>query len=219
MELSPGQQRGLFVALVIALAGLGIYLIGPGRTHRSAAPATSATATTAATPAASSAPAVPPAVIAPTPLPVPAAVKGANIYSWLPFSQHDLDAAANVTLAFAAADETFSYTDTPASYGGRLANFVTPTLQTTLEAQFQPPGAAVAWKRERLSSRGSGTIIQISSFGAHPQQSITFVVSLTEQTTASGTTKPTTAQYDVTVVAVAGGWQVNDIEQAGAGNP
>ena len=48
MELSPGQQRGLFVVIVVVLAGLGAFLIGTGGHHAaSGAPAPSASATPA----------------------------------------------------------------------------------------------------------------------------------------------------------------------------
>ena len=30
MELSPGKRRAAFLAIVVALAGLGIYLVVPG---------------------------------------------------------------------------------------------------------------------------------------------------------------------------------------------
>jgi hypothetical protein len=111
---------------------------------------------------------VPSAVAAPTP-PVPVSIKNANIYSWLPFTQADLDSAANATLAFVAADETFSYADTPLSFGHRLSSLVTATFLTTLEQGFQPPGNIQQQRvQERYVSKGGGTISQISSFGANP---------------------------------------------------
>jgi len=214
MELSPGKQRLLFVVIVILLAGLGIYLVGPGRSDGTGAAASSSAGGASGSGPSASNIAVPSAVVAPTPPPVPVSVKNANIYGWLPFTQADLDAAANVTLAFTAAYETFSYTDTPKSFGQRLSTLVTPTFLAVLEQEFLPAGA----KQEQLTSKSSGTIDQITAFGAHPQASITFVVTVTEQTTASGNTTSTTGQYDVTAVGVAGSWQVNDIEQAEAGN-
>jgi hypothetical protein len=113
---------------------------------------------------------------------------------------------------FAATDQTFSNTDTAITYGQRLMKLVTPTFLETLKQQFRPPGAT------GMTSKSSGTIDQITSFGASPA-SITFVITLTEQTTTGGKTTSTTRQYDVTTVEVAGGWQVNDIELHGLGNP
>ena len=209
MELSTGQRRALFVVLVVVLAGIGIYLVGPGRSHGGgAAPAASGTPSAASS---SAAPLVPSAEISPTQIPVPTAIKNADIYDWLPFTQQDLDVAANATLEFAAADQTWSSTDTADSYGQRLQNLVTPTFLTTLEQQFRPQGAT------GMSSKSSGTITQIASFGSSPA-TITFVITFTEQTTTGGKTTTTTTASDVTTIEVAGGWQVNDIELAGAGN-
>ena len=118
MELSTGQQRALFAVLVLLLAGIGIYLLGPGRSHGSgaspAATVSPAAATSSPTPLV-----VPSAAVAPTTIPVPQTTKGVNIYNWLPFTAQDLNEAVNVTLAFAVADQTFSSTDTAATYGQR----------------------------------------------------------------------------------------------------
>jgi hypothetical protein len=224
MELSPGQQRGLFVVLVILLAGLGIYLVGPGRPHGSTASGGSSTpAAGRNSPGASGGvtatpdlAGVPSAVVAPAPLPVPTVVKGANVYDWLPFTQQGLDGAANVTLAFAAADETFSYTDTPATFAQRLSSLVAPALERTLEAQFEPPNVQAQRVQQHLVSKSAGTIDRIASFGNGTQASITFVVTITVQQNVDP--KSATGQWDITAVQVAGGWQVNDIEPAGAGN-
>lgn len=215
MELSAGKQRLLFAVVVIALAGLGIYLLGPGRSAGTSAPATpAAAASSAAAVAATPAPAVTAAQVAPSPLPVPTSVKSADIYSWLPFTQKDLDAAANVTQAFASAYETFSYTDTAQAFGRRISAYVTPEFLAVLQQQFLPPDA----RQVKLSSASSGKISQIASFGSSPQASITFVVAITEDVTSSGRTSAVSGQYDVTTVAVPGGWQVANIQQAGAGN-
>ena len=218
MELTPGRQRLFFVAVVILLAVLGIYLVGPGRSH-GAAPAASAS-TTSANPAATVTPSplgVPSAVAAPAPAAV-TPVKGANIYDWLPFTQQDLSTAAGVTLAFAAAYESFSYTDTAATFGGRLSGLVTSDLLQTLESQFAPPGVQQQRAQQHLVSKSSGSIAQMRSFGSTPQASITFVVGITVQTTASGQTTSATSSFAITAVTAPGGWAVHDIEPATAGN-
>ena len=216
MELTPGRQRLFFAAVVILLALLGIYLVGPGRSHGAA-------------PAASTAPANPAATVSPSPLGVPSAVaaptpvavtpvKGANIYNWLPFTQQDLSTAAGVTLAFAAADETFSYTDTAAAYAARVSGLVTPALSQTLESQFAPPAVQQQRAQQHLVSKSSGSIVRITSFGTTPQASITFVVDITVQTTASGQTTSAASSFAITAVTAPGGWAVHDIEPATAGN-
>jgi hypothetical protein len=211
MQLTTGQQRALFAVLVILLAGVGIYLVGPGRTHSTTAAPPASASPAAVNSALTPQQGVPSVEIAPTPVPVPTVIKSANIYDWLPFTQDELKAAANVTLAFVAADQTFNQSDSAGTYGQRLKNLVTPTFLVTLEQQFRPPGAA------GMTSRSSGTIVQVATFGANPK-SITFVVTLTDQSTTGGKTTSTTTQNDVTTIAVAGGWQVNDLELAGVGN-
>jgi hypothetical protein len=218
MELTPGRQRLFFAVVVILLALLGIYLVGPGRSHGAAPAASSATAR--ANPAASVTPSplnVPSAVAAPTPVAV-TPVKGANIYNWLPFTQHDLSTAAGVTLAFATAYESFSYTDTAATYAARLSSYVTADLLQTLESQFAPPAVQQQRAQQHLVSKSSGSIVSIRSFGAAPQATITFVVDITVATTVSAKTTSASSPWAVTAVTAPGGWAVHDIEPATAGN-
>lgn len=218
MELTPGRQRLFFVVVVILLALLGIYLVGPGRSHGAAPAASSSTAPANAAASVTPSPlSVPSAVAAPTPVAV-TPVKGANIYNWLPFTQQDLSMAAGVTLAFATAYETFSYTDTAATYAARLSGYVTSDLLQTLESQFAPPAVLQQRAQQHLVSKSSGSIVSIRSFGAAPQASITFVVDITVETTASAKTTSASDQWAVTAVTAPGGWAVHDIEPATAGN-
>ena len=219
MEPSSGQQRLLFVVVVLVLAGLGVYLIS-ARTHHGAAatpPASvSATESAPATSPASQAPAAQPATTpASAPASVPAGNGRADIYQWLPFSQQDLTEAARTTVAFAADYETYSYTETAAAYAGKMASLVTGELAATLKNAYATPGVAAQRTAQRQVSTSSGGIASIRAFGPG---SITFVVNIAQQlaTTQGKSTK--TTQYAVTVVSAAGGWQVNDIELAGAGN-
>jgi hypothetical protein len=218
MELSTGQKRALFVVLVVLLAGLGIFLIGPGRDHSGSPSASTSggTSPSAATTSPANLAGVPSYEVNPTTPPVPTTIKSPDIYSWLPFTQSDLDAAANVTLAFVKADETYSYTDTATGYGKRLSGYVTSPLLTSLEETFQT--GLPQWQQQQYTSTGTGQINSITTFGGSPSTTITFLVTVTEQTTASGKASTKTGQYDVTTVAAGGGWQVNDIEQAGQGN-
>jgi hypothetical protein len=216
MEPSRGQQRLLFVVVVLVLAGLGVYLIS-ARTHNgtAATPPASVSATSPAPPA-SQAPAVQPAT---TPASVPASVPSgsgrADIYQWLPFSQQDLTEAARTTIAFAADYETYSYTETAAAYAGKMASLVTGELAATLKNAYATPGVAAQRTAQKQISTGSGGIASIRSFGPG---SITFVVNIAQQLATTQGTSTKTTQYAVTVVSAAGGWQVNDIELAGAGN-
>jgi hypothetical protein len=203
MELSGGQQRLLFAVVVLALGGLGVYLIGghhgtsaspPPKATVSAAPATTAPATTPATTNGSG---------------------GADIYQWLPFTQQDLTQAAQTTVDFAADWETWSYTEPAPTYAAKMSGLVTSELSATLQNDYATPGVANQRSAQKQVSTSSGTIASISTFGPG---TITFDVNITQQLATSSGTTHTTQQYAVTVVSGANGWQVNDIEQAGAGN-
>src|SRR5579871_5097583 len=108
MELTTGQQRLLFVFVVLALAGLGFYLIGGRGSGGTPAAAPSTSATDSPTPTATGAAAatsVPPATV-PAATPVSTA-GGAEIYQWLPFTPDDLAAAAKSTQEFVTAYTTW----------------------------------------------------------------------------------------------------------------
>ena len=209
MEPSSGQQRLLFVVVVLVLAGLGVYLIS-ARTHNGTA-ATPPASPTATSPA-SQAPATTPASV---PASAPSGSGKADIYQWLPFSQQDLTEAARTTVAFAADYDTYSYTETAAAYAGKMASLVTGELAATLKNAYSTPGVAAQRTAQKQVSTGSGGIASIRSFGSG---SITFVVNIAQQLATTQGTSTKTTQYAVTVVSAAGGWQVNDIELAGAGN-
>ena len=87
MDLTSAQRRMAFIVIVLALAGLGAFLLwprpSPAASAHAAHPATSAPA-----PAPSSSPVAPAS-------PVPSG-PGVNIYQLLPFTQADLTDAAGV---------------------------------------------------------------------------------------------------------------------------
>ena len=218
MEPSSGQQRLLFVVVVLVLAGLGVYLIS-GRTHNgtAATPPASVSATSQApqAPATSQAPQAPATTPASVPASVPTSGGKTDIDQWLPFSQQDLTEAARTTVAFAGDYGTYSYTETAAAYAGKMASLVTGELAATLKNAYATPGLAAQRTAQKQVSTGSGGIASIRSFGSG---SITFVVNIAQQLATTQGTSTKTTQYAVTVVSAAGGWQVNDIELAGAGN-
>jgi hypothetical protein len=216
MELSTGQQRLVFAVVVLLLAGLGIYLLGPATHHKAAAAPTPSPSSAPAVATSSPATAVPPSTVPPyTPSATPASTAGADIYQWLPFTQQDLTEAAQTTLAFAADYQTFSYTETAPVYARKMADLVTAELAGTLENDYATPSMATQRAAQKQVSTSSGGIASIRSFGTG---SITFLVNIAQRlATSKGTTTQTT-QYAVTVVSAAGGWEVNDIELANAGN-
>jgi hypothetical protein len=205
MELSSGQQRLLFVVVVLGLAGLGVWLIG-GRHHTAAPPPAKPTPTAA------------PVTSAITPAAAPATANasgGVDIYQWLPFTQQDLTAAARTTVAFAADYETWTYTEPAQGYAAKMTGLVTGELSASLENGYATPGVAALRSSQKQISTSSGTISSIQSFGSG---SITFVVDITQQLATTTGTTHTSQAYAVTVVSAATGWQVNNIQPAGAGN-
>jgi hypothetical protein len=222
MELSSGQQRGLFVVIVIGLAGLLVYLLTAHGGHSGGAPSQSATSTVGAQPQpgpsgagpAGSTAAAPGSALAP-PEGVTSAKGQANIYSWLPFSQAGLTSAAQATLAFASDYGTYTYTETPAAYIGKMNGVITGALANTLKASYGSPQAVSQRTQQKQASQGSGGITQIRSFTSG---SITFLVNIAQKLTTAQNTTTSTTQYAVTCVPGPGNWEVNDIEYASAGN-
>jgi hypothetical protein len=208
MDLSAGQQKALFAVVVVVLAGLGIYLIAP---HGGKQPAPGRSPS-----AAPSAPAQ--AVGSPSAAPVPtgsASGSGVNIYQWLPFTQPELARASAVTTQVATDYNTFTYTDSAASYVARMNGLITTQFSQTLKNGFSTLGVAQARTSQKQVSTGTATIDSIRTFGS---SSITFVVATAQKLTGTQGSRTSNAQYAVTVTGQGGSWQVYDIEPAGVGN-
>jgi hypothetical protein len=205
MESSPLLRRVTFGLIVLVLAGLGAYLISSAARGAARAPAAAPAATTAP-PTSSPAPASPaPASSAATP----------DIYQWLPFTPPELAAAAAAARQFGVAYGTFSYTETAAEYGARLQPLASAALVAELQGAYSLPGVAAARSGTRQISAGTAVIESIRAFGSG---SLTFVVQITENLTASGGRSQNVTQYAVTVGGSGSSWQVTDIELASAGN-
>jgi hypothetical protein len=221
MELTTGQQRLLFIVVVLALAGLGFYLVTSRSSGGSpnAAPAPGSTVTPASTTGSATSGAtaagVPPSTV-PAATPVSTA-GGAQIYQWLPFTAADLAAAAKTTVTFAGDYATWSYTEDAAAYGAKMSGLVTAQEAATLQNDYGTPGVAGPRAANKQVSTGTGTIDSISSFGSSPT-SITFLVTIGQQVSSTQPAKSMTGQYSVTVVSSGNAWQVNDIELSGLGN-
>jgi len=205
VDLSPGQQKAVFVLIVIALAVFGYWLVLPKLTH-SHGPGQAATSPSP--PAPSSAPV--PTVTAP---PVPAGT--VNIYSWLPFTQQDLAAAASVAVQFSVDYDTFTYTESAASYVAKMGSLITGQLATTLRAAYQIPGVAKLRARQQQVSTGTAVVDSLRAFGP---SSMTFIVTARQRLVSTSGTTIGSTQYAVTVTGSGGSWQVSDIELESAGN-
>ena len=213
MDLSPRQQKTVFVVVVVVLAALGYWLILPKitRSHGSAQAATPPTPSVAGS--------VPASQVAQGATPAPAtAAPGAtglvNIYSWLPFTQRGLADAAAVTVKFGADYNTYSYTESASGYVGTMNSLITRQLATTLQSLYSTPGVAKVRTSQKQVSTGTAVIDSLRSFGP---SSLTFVVTAGQHLVTSNGTTDGSAQYAVTVTGSGTSWQVNDIELSTAG--
>jgi hypothetical protein len=210
VDLSPGQRNAVFALIVIVLAALGYYLVVPALTHsrghgRAVDSPTTASAATSTAPASAA-----PATTAP-----PTVAGAANIYSWLPFTQQDLAAAASVTVRFSVDYDTFTYTESASGYVAQMAGLITGQLASTLRAAYQIPGVAKLRTGQRQVSTGTATIDSLRAFGP---SSLTFIVTAGQRLVSSHGTTSGSTQYAITVTGSGGSWQVSDIELESAGN-
>jgi hypothetical protein len=208
VDLSPGQQKAVFALVVVVLAALGYWLIVPrmSHSHGQAQP----------TPTPSAAGSVPsaPASAPPTVTTSPASTGGVDIYSWLPFTQQDLAAAAAVTEKFLVDYNTYSYTESADRYVGRMNGLITTQLASTLRGLYSQPGVAKVRSDQKQVSTGTGVINSIRAFGA---SSLTFVATGTQHLTTAKGTSNGSARYAITVTGSGTSWQVDNIELASVG--
>jgi len=207
MESSPLIRRVTFGLIVLVLAGLGAYLIGPVAHGSSSPPPRRPVTTPAVTPAPTSAASPQPSSPAPAGAP--------DIYQWLPFTAGALAAAASVVQRFGDAYGTFSYTQSATSYVSQLLPLTSLQLADQIKAAYSLPGVAQARSSARQVSAGSAAIQSIRAFGP---SSITFLLQVTEQLTATSGRSQQISDYAVTVTGSGSSWQVSDIELASVGN-
>lgn len=219
MDLSPAQQKAVFVLVVVVLAALGYWLLLPKLTHTASHPQAAASPSSATPTHAPTGPAVAgssgPAQAPPASTVSPAAAGNVNIYSWLPFTQQDLAAAAAVTVRFGVDYNTYTYTESTQAYVASMNGLITGPMATKLEASYSTPGVAKLRKSQQQVSTGTATITSLRAFGA---SSLTFVVTAGQHLVSSHQISNGTAQYAITVVGSGTSWQVDDIELASAGN-
>jgi len=208
VDLSPGQQKAVFALVVVVLAALGYWLIVPRVSHSNAQAHPSPTPSpTASVPS-------PAGSVLPTVTTTPAPSGGVDIYSWLPFTQQDLAAAAAVTERFLVDYNTYSYTESAASYVGRMNGLITTQLASTLRGLYSQPGVAKVRTDQRQVSTGTAVINSIRAFGA---SSLTFVATGTQHLTTSKGASSGSAQYAITVTGSGSSWQVDNIELSSVG--
>jgi hypothetical protein len=146
----------------------------------------------------------------------PASTGSADIYSWLPFTQPGLAAAAAVTEKFLVDYNTYSYTESAADYVGRMNGLITGQLATTLKGLYSAPGVAKVRTDQKQVSTGTAAITSLRAYGP---SSLTFIVTGTQHLVTSKGTSNGSTQYAVTVTGSGTSWQVNDIELSSVGQP
>lgn len=211
MDLSPGQKRAVFAVVVVVLAALGYWLLLPkvtnshGQAQPAASPAPAATV-----------PVSPPAQEGspPTVTVSPASTGGVDIYSWLPFTQQGLAAAAAVTEKFVVDYNTYTYTESADDYVGRMNGLITTQLASTLRGLYSTPGVVKVRTGQKQVSTGTAAINSLRAFGS---SSLTFIVTGTQHLTTSKGTSSGSSQYAVTLTGSGTSWQVNDIELSSVG--
>jgi len=206
MDLPAGQQKALFAVVVVVLAGLGVFLLAPHGSHPHASPSASAR------PSAPAAAGGSPSAAA---VPSPADSSNVNIYQWLPFTQTELGQAAAVATEVTTDYNTFTYTESAASYVARMNGLITSQLSQTVKNGYATVGVAQTRTSQKQVSSGTATIDSIRTFGS---ASITFVVTATQKLTGTQGSTTSSMQYAVTVTGQGGTWQAYDIEPATAGN-
>ena len=213
MDLSPGQQKAVFVLVVVVLAALGYWLILPKVTH-SHGPAQAAVPPTPSAASSAPAPEGSPGATSPSAAASPAATGSVNIYSWLPFTQQGLADAAAVTVKFGTDYNTYSYTENAAAYVGTMNGLITGQLATTLQGLYSTPGVAQLRTSQKQVSTGTAVVDSLRTFGP---SSLTFIVTATQHLVSSHGTTNASTQYAITVTGSGTSWQVSDIELSTVG--
>jgi len=208
VDLSPGQQKAVFALVVVVLAALGYWLIVPRVSH------SSGQAQPSPTPSPTESVPSPPASVPTAVTVTPAPAGGVDIYSWLPFTQQGLAAAAAVTEKFLVDYNTYSYTESAAGYVGKMNGLITTQLASTLQGLYSQQGVAKVRSDQRQVSTGTAVINSLRAFGP---SSLTFIATGTQHLTTSKSTSSGSAQYAITVTGSGTSWQVDNIELASVG--
>ncbi|WP_214111365.1 hypothetical protein [Acrocarpospora catenulata] len=207
MQETDGRRRAAFVAVVVVLAAIGLYLTtlgsGDGRTtpesaERTGRPGTGTIATNV--------PAVP-SQVATTP-------SGEfDVYSYLPLSRDELAAAADLARRFVGAYGTYSHAD-PAARVARTQRFTTVEFGEELNRSLTAPALVQHDAAEQTVSQGSAKVSAIRDMSV---DSVVFVVASTQHITALSGARDQTDVYAVTVIKLGADWRVYDMQPADAG--
>jgi hypothetical protein len=207
MDLTDRQRRLLFVALVVVLAAVGVFLtLGGGSRDDAGAARTERPSSTPTT-----VPVAPPESLPPTTGPSPSY----DIYSFLPFSRKDFNVAADVARRFTAAYGTYRFDEDPKTYAGRLRGMVTADLAGQLERDASAPGLLDQRRQDQEVSTSDARLDTIRDMG---KDRLIFLVTGTQHIMRGGSASVTSQQYAVTMTRSGGGWVVFAFQPADIGD-
>ncbi len=119
-----------------------------------------------------------------------------------------------MTVKFLVDYNTYSYTESAASYVGTMKGLVTGQLAATLRGLYATPGVATIRTSQQQVSTGAAVINALRAFGP---SSLTFIVTGTQHLVTSKGTSNASEQYAITVTGSGSSWQVNDIQLSNVG--
>lgn len=146
-----------------------------------------------------------------TPTSVPA---GTGIYRLLPLTADQLTAAAHIAAMFTSYYGTYSWTQPPPAYTGRLRPYASAGLQSELADGAAAPGLLQQRARDHASATSTATVTAIRDIAG---TTVTFTVTARQTSRSHGTERTSVTEYAVTIAPGADGPVAYDIEPAAAG--
>lgn len=210
MDLSDRQRKLLFVALVLALAAVGVYLTvaKPDNTTERTSPRSNPTV---AAPSAPATPATPPPGIGSAVTP-----ETFDIYRLLPFPRKDFAIAADLAQRFTAAYGTYRFDESPQAYIQRLTSMTADDLGAELARGASAPGLQEQRQQDQVIAESTATLDSVRDIEAN---SIIFVVTSRQQLTKAGKKSQVSKQFAVTIARDGAALRVYAFEPADAGQP
>ena len=147
-----------------------------------------------------------------SPQPSAAAVPLASL---LPFPPARLQAAADLASRFTAAWDSWSWRQPPAAWLAALQPMAAASLEPALAQAAGDRGVLARRTAARQTARATVTALAIRDL---TPGSVTITATAAQVITSSSGTSRASAAWAVTLTPDGSGWQVWDIEPAGAGN-